>query len=127
MGKSRMQARGVRIGVVIVYYALMLSSARPVVAQSAYGDLGGGTNQLDYYAETTPLYLWNDARVEAWIFGDPAGASVDQQQGGAYVDVYWSGDFCGDYSGYSNHWEVEGWQWYSIYQGYRDDFTVSGC
>ncbi len=83
--------------------------------------------QLSYYAETYPSLMWNDARVEAWINGDPSGADWWQEQGGAWVNVSWDGEFCGYYTGQSNHWEIEGWQWYSIYQGYTDGYTVHTC
>ena len=111
----------------LIAFLITMSTARPVAQQSAYGDLGGSNTSLLYYAETYAEYMWNDARVEAWIIGDPAGAYVEQYSYWAWRTVQWDGDFCGDYRGKSNHWEIAGWQWISIYQGYTDDFTVWAC
>jgi hypothetical protein len=98
-------------------------------AQSAYADLGGGTSFLLHYAETYSPgnNQYEEARVEAWIQGDPAGASDWQDYMFAWVQVRWDGEFCGLYSGYSNHWWIQGYYWFNIQSWYRDDFEVITC
>lgn len=108
--------------------AVCLSPAA-VLAQSAYGDLGGSTSRLVYYAETYSPGNgpYEEARVEAWILGDPAGASWYQDYLSAWVQVEWEDDFCGEYTGESNHWWIISYYWHNVIQGYQDDYEVPGC
>jgi hypothetical protein len=117
------------VACVLVALALVVGSTNASRAQSAYGDLGGGISSLVYYAEThSPGYNeYEEARVEAWIGGDPAGAFYHQEQLSAWVEVRWDDSFCGPYSGYSNHWWIQGSYWFLIQSWYQDDFEVTGC
>ena len=113
----------------VLAVACVVGGTAVLRAQSAYGDLGGGISQLVYYAESYSPggNPYEEARVEAWIQGDPQGAYDWQDYSFAWVQVTWNDDFCGPYSGYSNHWWIQGYYWFSIQQGYRDDFEVTTC
>lgn len=111
--------------------AAKASSRKTCGSASGHSHMSASASQL-YHEAWTNVGGTCDAEVEAWIDGG-SGPTSKQDPNYAWTDVTQNRanqapPFCGLYTGYSNHWAIEGSTWWEGPQWLQDqDYTSEGC